>query len=438
MIQPHRILGDVYALDRPASVDLLKLGDHLLERDIQPPFPDVGGERAADAPSEVQDVVNDIRHTRDRLLHQGQDLLSAVVDAVPKHAGTARNRCNRILDVVGKNKEGSQVIGRKLGVAYLVEGNVRRSGNRLRVSARLVDAQLGTTVWAERYDRSVTDLFDVQDDITGTIVSTLAGRIESDRAEMSLRKPPANLAAYDLFLKGVARFRSYDAQANDDAVRLLSQSLEMDPQYAHAYSFLALASLANEGYAAASRSTRAFAVELAQKAVDLSPQDATCQRLLGQALLYDRNYALAENHARRAVSLNPNDSDCLMSLGYLLVQRGRAAEALAFMDQAIRLNPFHPVWYFVHLAAAFFSLGRYEDCLAAMGQLPSTPSWLFRLAAASSKLGRGHEASDYGRLILQQEPAFSVQDFMERSILLERDEDRATLRDALLAAGLPA
>ncbi|RSB79809.1 tetratricopeptide repeat protein [Rhizobium pisi] len=336
------------------------------------------------------------------------------------------------------SRDGIESIARKLGVTYVVEGSVRRPAERLRVTARLLDAEVGVAVWAERYDRPLTDIFDIQDEIANTIVGTLAGRIETTQTDISLRKPPASLAAYDLHLRGLSRFRAYDVRSNQDAATLFQQAIDLDPEYAQAHSFLALSSLAAEGYGAASKLTRTRSVALARKAVEMSSQDATCQRLLGQALLYDRDYDMAEHHARRAIELNPNDADCLMSMGYLLVQRGRPVDALAFMDQAVRLNPFHPLWYFIHMAAAHFSLGQYDQCVMAMRKLPDPQGWFFRLAGAYAKLGMQRDAAGEAEKVLAANPHFSVDAFMSTAILLEKEADRESLRNSLLLAGLPA
>jgi len=335
------------------------------------------------------------------------------------------------------SKESSSAIARKLGVSFLVEGSLRKSSDRIRISVRLVEAASDSTIWAERYDRAIVDLFELQDEIVSTLVGTLAGRIESSRTEMSLRKPPTSLLAYDVHLQGLARFRAYDASSNADAVVLFRSAISLDPHYAHPHSFLALALLALEGYGGASPETRSVAIELARKALEISPQDATCQRILGHVLLYDRQYDLAEYHSMRAVQLNPNDSDCLMSLGYLLVQRGSAEKALAFMEQAVRLNPFHPPWYHAQIAGAYYTLGRYERCLSETRKMPHQGGWSFRAAASLGKLGRSAEAAVEAAKVRAANKDFSVSGFMRSTILLEREEDREDLRQGLLLAGLP-
>lgn len=329
-------------------------------------------------------------------------------------------------------------IAAKLGVNYLIEGTVRRSDDRIRVTVELTRPLEGVSIWADRYDRVLSDVFEVQDEISMRIVGSLVGRIEDAQTKLTFRKPPSNLVAFDLHLRGLSRFRDYDAKANEEAMEFFRSAIAADPGYALPYSFLALAMLASHDYSGAPKEIRAQAVELARTGVGLSPQDATCQRLMGHVLLQDRDYDLAEHHARRALELNPHDADCVISMGYLLVQRGRPEEGLAHMEQAVRLNPFHPPWYHAQIAGAFYSLRRYEDCIRSGRKLPDPQAvWSFRLAAAYAQLRRTREASLEAAKVLEHDPAFRVDTFLERTILLEKDEDRRSLRAGLLRAGLP-
>lgn len=328
-------------------------------------------------------------------------------------------------------------VGRRLGVAYLLEGSVRRSAERIRVNAQLVEAGAGATVWAERFDRKLTDIFEVQDDIAMTIVGTLAGRIEDTETTLSMRKPPSSLAAYDLLLRGISSFRAYGETSNRNAADLFEQAIKLEPSYGQAYCYLALSMLALNGYGAAPKDVRLEVCGLARHGVELNPQDGSCQRLLGNVLLYDREYDLAEYHLRRAIELNPNDADGTILMGHLLVQRGRATEGFSWMEKAVRLNPFHPPWYHELIAAALYSLGRYEESVQSSHRIPAIGSPSFRLAAAYAQLGREKEAAEQAAAILKADPDFQVDAFMVRAALLEREEDRELLREGLLKAGLP-
>ena len=176
---------------------------------------------------------------------------------------------------------------------------------------------------------------------------------------------------------------------------------------------------------------------MARRGVDLDPQEGGCHRILGRVLLYAREYDVAEYHARRAVELNPNDADGAISLGDSLVQRGRPAEGLAWIEKAMRLNPFHPLWYHALHAMALYSLRRFSEAAQAIKRMPSEGRWSSRLAACYGQLGRVEEARAEVAAILKAKPDYSINEFMNRVVLLERPEDRELLREGLIKAGLP-
>ena len=262
-------------------------------------------------------------------------------------------------------------IGRQLGVSYLLEGSIRRVGERVRVTAQLIEAATGGHIWAERYDRSLEDIFAVQGEVAGTIVSTLVGRIQDARLQQSMRKPTESLAAYDCLLRGLAHFRGYAKDDNQKAYELFERAVALDPRYALAHVNLANATLALHGNAAAPPSILDAAFARASYALELDPQESHCHWVLGLIWLYRRDYDAAEHHYRRAVELNPNDADRRMSLGYLLALRGRPEEALELVEEAMRLNPFYPVWYNARLGVIYYSLQRYAEAVQALKRIPS-------------------------------------------------------------------
>ena len=329
-------------------------------------------------------------------------------------------------------------IGRKLGVSYLLEGSFRRSGERVRITAQLIDAATGVHLWAERYDRKLDDIFVVQDEVAQTIVSTLAGRIEDARLQQVLYMPTTNLVAYDCWLRGVAYFRGYAEDDNQNAYDMFKSAVKLDARYALAHAYLALVWVALHGHASAPAGVLDEALATATHALELDPQESRCHRILSHIWIMRRDFSTAEHHLRRAVDLNPNDADARVSMGNLLALQGRPEEALIWIDTAIRLNPLYPTWYNVFLGIALYSLRRYEEAAQALQRVSEKGYWSrARLAACYGQLGRTKDAEAQVIAILQQKPDFTIEDFFHRDVLLERTEDRELLRDGLIKAGLP-
>jgi adenylate cyclase len=205
----------------------------------------------------------------------------------------------------------AQQVGQELGVEYIVEGSVRKAGNRVRVSVQLIAVETGHYIWAERYDRNMEDLFAIQDEITETIVSTLAGRIEATGIERAKRKNTKNMAAYDYLLKGLDFHKSGRATKEDaaKAVEMLSKAVELDPEFARAQAWLACASTVL-WYANPTLEQIDECKARVQKALSLDENESEAHRIMGAMSLHrDRKYDRAEYHMTKAVSLNPNDAN---------------------------------------------------------------------------------------------------------------------------------
>ena len=297
---------------------------------------------------------------------------------------------------------------------------MRRAGDRIRVTAQLVEAGTAIHLWAERYDRHLDDVFAVQDEVAQMIASTLFGRIEDARLQQALRKPTDSMEAYDCFLRGLAHFRSFAEDSNQQAAAMLERAVALDPQYALAQSYLAWVRVAVDGYAAATPAVIGAAFTLASQAVDLDPQESRCHRLLGQIWPQRREYDTAERHFRRALELNPSDADGTHQMGFLLTIRGRPEEALQWMATARRLNPFHPTWYNFGLGVTLYSLRRYAEAEQAVKRLPNPGPWLRTVLAAScAQLAKTVKAQAQVAAILRLRPDFSIETFLQHRVLLE-------------------
>jgi adenylate cyclase len=215
-------------------------------------------------------------------------------------------------------------VGRELGAEYLVAGSLRKAGNRLRITAQLIEAATGTHLWAERCDRDLQDVFAIQDEVTQTIVATLVGHLGRSGAEKARRKPTKSWAAYDYLLQAFQCVDRYELVA---AKSLLRDAIRIDPDYAKAYAMLALA-YATEFFEDVSWETITEALICAERALSLDNADPLCHAALGLALTYFEQYDVAEMHLDKAVSLNPNSIYIASCRANLLVRIGRTREAL--------------------------------------------------------------------------------------------------------------
>ena len=300
-------------------------------------------------------------------------------------------------------------VARELGVRYVVEGSVRKMGSRIRITAQLIDAVPGNHLWSERFDRGIEELFDVQDELTQTIVATVAGRLEDAEIRMASTKRTDSLPAYDCLLRGIQHLRGYGPDDNRRARELFEQSVALDPKYALAHAYLALALLVENNYGGASDAIKQRALDIATTAVHLDPRDSRCHTFLGQVHRFRDEYDQAVFHLERAVVLNPNDAAGIVHLGGVLGVSGRAEEGIELVHRAIRLDPYvHFAWG--TLALCLYFARRYEESLAASRKLShqKSPWQMAREAACLAQLGRLDEARAKAAEVLRRKPDFSV------------------------------
>ena len=287
-------------------------------------------------------------------------------------------------------------IATELGAQYLVSGSVQRLDNRVRLNVQLMDAQAGLQVWGHRFDREMEDVFALQDEITSTLVSTLAGRVEAARLSHARKAPPERLDAYDLVLRGKDHHHRFTAEDTRLCIDMFRRAIDRDPAYAVAYAWLAcgyglaivfqlddMARLVDKSQAAA------------EKGLDLDENESECHRVLAQVQLTRRDLDRALWHQERALFLNPNDDRILCAQGEILTFVGRADEALDWVRKSMRLNPYHPQRYWTHLARAQLHLEQYTETLAALGNI--TKSRLDDLVygiVANQALGRTDAVRD--------------------------------------------
>jgi adenylate cyclase len=333
-----------------------------------------------------------------------------------------------------------QDVAAEFGVQYVVEGSVRKAGNRVRVTVQLIDAPSDHHVWAERYDRDLEDIFAIQDEVTGAIVATLLGRIEAATYDRVERKPTGNMAAYECVLTGKVLHHRSAREDNAEAQRMLERAIALDPKYAHAHAWKAcvLGQTWVNGWCDDRDATFARIGEALQAALALDESDSDVHRILAAWNLVQHNFDKSLYHQERALGLNPNNDLIVVQQGEVLTWLGRPEEGIDWILRAMRLNPYHPARYWSHLGRAYYMARRYAEAAEAFARI-STPDHTHHAfqAAAFAQLGDATAAGAHAAEALRRAPDFSVQSYLE-TLHYKRASDREHHRDGLLKAGLPA
>ncbi len=278
----------------------------------------------------------------------------------------------------------------------MLEGSVRRAGQRVRVTAQLIDAANGQHIWAERYDRELTDIFAVQDEVALNIVGTLAVELEDQTLSRSKQKSPESLDAYDHWLRG-KRLILLLGHHNLQARKHFQMAAALDPGFSRAHSGLALTyQMEALEFPLPEEFERAYrnAFESAQTALALDKANHQAHLALAYVFLYRHACDQAARHIERATALQPSDGDTLANAGYIWSMVGDTGKAIPFAEKALRLNPHHPDWYVAFLCVALFTARRYAESDAVRSSAPETFIDSFFFAAANlAYLGRIDEAN---------------------------------------------
>jgi TolB-like protein/cytochrome c-type biogenesis protein CcmH/NrfG len=294
----------------------------------------------------------------------------------------------------------------ELSPDYLLEGHLRRSGERLRVSTQLLEATSRSVVWAERFDERAEDIFEIQDAITAQVVAAVSDRIHADLLAAAKRKPLTALQAYDHWLRGHDALKEGTLRADQRARKLFGQALSLDPEYSRAHLGLSLSYFNEWSCQLWQRwdENERLAFEHAERARRLDPDDHYAQLVLGRVLLFRREFERAEQHLERALALNPNDADCLAQLAVAFTLLGRAPLGGELFERARTLNPRHDAWYWGYGAVTNFGLGNFEQvlqCAARVG-LEGMVDMAALMAAAHHYLGQPQQAQHHIDLYLDQ------------------------------------
>jgi TolB-like protein/cytochrome c-type biogenesis protein CcmH/NrfG len=358
--------------------------------------------------------------------------LSGLLVIARNSAITYRDRAIKVQDV-----------SRELSVRYLLQGSVRKVGNRVRIVTQLIDGHMGAQLWAERYDRELDDIFVVQDEVTTQIVSALAVTLRKGERRRMRRKDTANLEAYDNYLRGRQLVFRRSAKAAEEARPPLERAIALDPLFAQAYTMLSCTYLLDyvNGWHDACERSLEKAHELAQTAVARDGDDPEARWALGWALLLGRQHNRAMAEVRRALRCDPNLALAHSLLGQVLYYSGRAAEALRPLATAFRLDPNNEQDPHLHfLAQAYFCMGRYKDAAAVLKRRivrkPDTDMSRVLLASCYGHLGRTEEARSVWQEVVAINPAYSLEH--RRRVLPYKDPtDFEHVVDGLHNARLP-
>ena len=339
-----------------------------------------------------------------------------------------------------------QEIGADLGVQYLVEGSLRKAGNRIRISVQTVEAATGKQIWAHRYDRDLKDIFAVQDEVSQSIVATLPGRLEQADAERAARKHTNNMTAYDFVLRGNQHLARMKYDDNVEAQRMYENAIELDASYAHAYARLSAACFDSVFIWSRDDAAKSRALEFARKALALDANDSWSHASLGLALMLHKEDRQAEIYLRKAIELNPNEAHTAAFLAEVTLCWGRPEESLEWSALAMRLNPHCPDWYRGTKAEALYLIGAYERSVQTLMEMTVFDHWDHRtLAAGYGQLGRRDDAGRAWGLFLaewnlavergEDVPSDPVTYALEED-LFRRESDRRHWLEGLRLAGI--
>jgi TolB-like protein/class 3 adenylate cyclase len=349
------------------------------------------------------------------------------------------------LFVISRNSafvyQGRQITARQvaseLGVRYIVHGNVRKAGDRVRVSVDLADALQDQMVWGEHYDRTLEDIFEVQDEVTSMVVAGTAVQIDAAERRLALSTPPNLLEAYSLSLRGQQHIYRYRRDDNETARKLYTEANRIDEKYARATAGISRSLNVGWRYSWLDDQENPLdkALEYAQIAVGLDQTDARGHGELGFAHLYRKEHEASINAYQRAVSLNPNDADLLSELADAYGHSGRNEDAIDLFKRAMQLNPFYPDQYLWYLGGVYYNMRDYDHAIATIMQMHNPAEGQRLLAASYAQLGNMKMARQHADILLQVHPQFSIEKWA--GILPDKDsEDAAHFIEGLKKAGL--
>jgi adenylate cyclase len=333
-------------------------------------------------------------------------------------------------------------VGRRLGVRYVLEGSVRKASGKVRIAGQLIDAVTGAHIWADRFERDLTDVFALQDEVTVAVVSAIRPKLLQAEIELATRRPLENLTAYDFSLRAKQQSYLSTREGGAEALRLARRALELDPRSGSVAALAGLCHMNNviSGYAVDPQFDRKEAVRLLRLALsidDSDPEILALACIISAFMIGDRENEM--EMADRAVALNPNQYDAWQNRGWVYKMAGLQEEAIRSFERAIRMSPIDPLLHrlLVGIGLAFVELRRFDEAIVAGKKAqrldPSYPPAYRCLASAFAHLGRDAEAREAAARLLELDPAFTISAWIARV----RQSNANLLIEGLRKAGLP-
>ena len=339
----------------------------------------------------------------------------------------------------------ARTVAVELGVRYMLEGSVRRAGERIRITGQLIDAATGAHLWADRFDGSMVDIFDLQDEVTAAVIGAIEPSMRRAEIDRSFRKPPENLTAYDLFLRALGPLNRFRPDANAEALDLLEHAIESDPGYAPALAYAAWCYEQRllHGWSGTPETDAETAVRLARAALAIDSGDAVAIAMASFVLaIVGHEWDDARVGARRALDLNPNSVAVCWMAGWVIMFDGEIDDALAIAERSLRLSPFDPQAHFLLNAIGMCHLmqGRPKEALDAAlrsaALAPEVDVTYYIMVPAAALLGRTEVIERSKAKLLALAPDVTVTSF-ERRMPFRRRDHLDILLDGHRKAGLP-
>ncbi len=339
----------------------------------------------------------------------------------------------------------TKTVAGELGVRYLLEGSVRKAGKRIRVTAQLIDAPTGHHVWAERYDRELEDIFDLQDEITQTIAAAIEPELSAKERQMAARKPPDNLGAWETFQRAMWYFYNFEREQHPVAIELFENAITADPAFAPSYAYKSYCHYAAVmmGWTDDPERHMTTGMECAKKALALDPRDAVGYFAIGRIHMLRGDHDASIAALERAIELNPNAFYAYHGLAFTLALAGKAEEAIEISIQGERVSPRDPLLWASLVVRALASnlLERYEEAIDYADQASQIPAssgfWPHATkACALAQMGEVDEAHAILQRAIGEKPDLSI-GFIADTLPTKHEGSLQTYLDGLRKAGLP-